>query len=884
MRRSDQVRRVLSAIVAITLVALVSPAASAAAAPSLEVYPPEAPVLGSRLATVFAFVTNYGDEDATGASLTIAIPTGLTFDSAAANVPVSCSGSAPVSCEIGTLPSGVEAGVWIRLLAADTAAPRTIGGTVSLAADQLASALTAPYQITVLPSPPPYRLVDLGSLGTGATTPTDLSDSGRSTGNSLVGSDPHAFRVTRNGGMTDLGTPGAARSLGVAIADDGTVVGSLQLPLGAFIAPAGQPAVPLPGLGGGSVIASDISPNGQVAGSGTLPTGSFRAFRHVNGTTETLPTLGGAGGIGELIGDNGDVLGRSQDPAGISRPTRWSGSTPSAMATPCRAFDLRAVSDSGRFVAGSVCSTDAPDEEESSAAVWDGTSVRTLTGDCGAVAVDVNDAGVVAYNTNRPCTMYGSSVAHRVSGATDLPLFGLSELDPVVAYEPRSSFAVAVDDEGSVVGWYETASAEERAFLFTRGVTFDLAEIVTGGVPAGFELGRPVDINDEGEILLAGRAGGIPRALLLTTRPAGPADGDPPSISITSPSPDQQVSLGAPLIADFGCTDPGSGIASCVAEVGGLPVADGQPIDTSSGGSGTMTVSALDNVGNGETASVRFEVLAGSTSETVTGDGGPVSVTTDPSGVGASVEVPIQTGVTFPLADGEQRAVALELLSSVGPSPDGYAFLGREVVVDLGGVTAPASNPIVLTFVIDGSLSPDPDTISILRTIDDDSTDVAAPCVGPIAADPDPCFTAAFAGTPDGDVVVTVRTTHASTWAPIVRSPFSFSGFFQPVDNGVVNVAKAGSAIPVRFSLGGDQGRNIFARGFPKVVSRPAGGLPTDVIEQTVAASESALLYDGATGRYTYIWKTSKAMAGGTWELVMKFADGQTRSAMFRLR
>jgi Domain of unknown function (DUF4082) len=40
---------------------------------------------------------------------------------------------------------------------------------------------------------------------------------------------------------------------------------------------------------------------------------------------------------------------------------------------------------------------------------------------------------------------------------------------------------------------------------------------------------------------------------------------------------------------------------------------------------------------------------------------------------------------------------------------------------------------------------------------------------------------------------------------------YNFSGFFQPVNNmPTLNVAKAGSAIPVKFSLGGDQGLDIF--------------------------------------------------------------------------
>ena len=42
---------------------------------------------------------------------------------------------------------------------------------------------------------------------------------------------------------------------------------------------------------------------------------------------------------------------------------------------------------------------------------------------------------------------------------------------------------------------------------------------------------------------------------------------------------------------------------------------------------------------------------------------------------------------------------------------------------------------------------------------------------------------------------------------------FAFSGFFQPVDNlQVVNVANAGRSIPVKFSLGGNQGLNVLRR------------------------------------------------------------------------
>ena len=46
---------------------------------------------------------------------------------------------------------------------------------------------------------------------------------------------------------------------------------------------------------------------------------------------------------------------------------------------------------------------------------------------------------------------------------------------------------------------------------------------------------------------------------------------------------------------------------------------------------------------------------------------------------------------------------------------------------------------------------------------------------------------------------------------------YNFAGFFQPVDNlPTFNSVKAGQSIPVKFSLSGDQGLNIFAAGYPK--------------------------------------------------------------------
>ncbi len=115
---------------------------------------------------------------------------------------------------------------------------------------------------------------------------------------------------------------------------------------------------------------------------------------------------------------------------------------------------------------------------------------------------------------------------------------------------------------------------------------------------------------------------------------------------------------------------------------------------------------------------------------------------------------------------------------------------------------------------------------------------------------------------------------------------YNFAGFFQPVDNlPALNVVNAGRAIPVKFSLGGNKGLNIFAAGYPQSVQIACGnGAAADDIEQTVTAGSSSLAYDPLTDQYTYVWKTDKAWTGTCRQLVVKFVDGTSHLANFRFK
>ena len=104
---------------------------------------------------------------------------------------------------------------------------------------------------------------------------------------------------------------------------------------------------------------------------------------------------------------------------------------------------------------------------------------------------------------------------------------------------------------------------------------------------------------------------------------------------------------------------------------------------------------------------------------------------------------------------------------------------------------------------------------------------------------------------------------------------YSFTGFFQPVDNPpTLNEMNAGRAIPVKF-----------AAGYPASVAIACStSLPVDAIEETVTAGSSTLTYDPAKDQYQYVWKTSNAWGNSCRQLIIRLNDGTDHRANFRFK
>lgn len=90
---------------------------------------------------------------------------------------------------------------------------------------------------------------------------------------------------------------------------------------------------------------------------------------------------------------------------------------------------------------------------------------------------------------------------------------------------------------------------------------------------------------------VAGRAGICP-----------PTDSTPPTITITSPGATSYL-LNQQVPAEYACTDAESGVASCTG-----PVPSGLPIDTSTVGPHSFTVTAADNAGNTAAQTAEYTV------------------------------------------------------------------------------------------------------------------------------------------------------------------------------------------------------------------------------------------------------------------------------------
>ena len=109
---------------------------------------------------------------------------------------------------------------------------------------------------------------------------------------------------------------------------------------------------------------------------------------------------------------------------------------------------------------------------------------------------------------------------------------------------------------------------------------------------------------------------------------------------------------------------------------------------------------------------------------------------------------------------------------------------------------------------------------------------------------------------------------------------YAFAGFFAPIDNGPLNSARAGQAIPAKWRLTDGLGTPIpDATSFAGLFSYPINclDLQGDVVDsvEEYAAGDSGLQYNG-DGYWQFNWKTPKSYAGTCRAMYVVFDSGAT--------
>ena len=116
---------------------------------------------------------------------------------------------------------------------------------------------------------------------------------------------------------------------------------------------------------------------------------------------------------------------------------------------------------------------------------------------------------------------------------------------------------------------------------------------------------------------------------------------------------------------------------------------------------------------------------------------------------------------------------------------------------------------------------------------------------------------------------------------------YTFTGFTAPVDNGIVNIAKAGSAIPLKFRVTDANSAPVTGLTAPPVAvtskGAPCGSDPGDAIEEYAAGNSG--LQNLGNGYYQFNWKTPKAYKGQCRTVTVSLGDGnETHTAQFSFR
>ena len=353
-----------------------------------------------------------------------------------------------------------------------------------------------------------------------------------------------------------------------------------------------------------------------------------------------------------------------------------------------------------------------------------------------------------------------------------------------------------------------------------------------------------------------------------------------PTVTVDSPLNGGVYARGEAVVADYSCADEtgGSGLASCAG-----PVADGGPVDTSTLGEHSFVVRAKDNAGNEGSATATYTVV----------DRTPPTIALTTPAAGAVYGLGEQVGAGYSCADEAGGSGIATCAGSVadGAPVDTSSVGEKTFTVNAADVAGnPASTSVKYT-VVDRTppsvaLSAPADgavyvlgqrVLAAYSCADQAGGSGVATCEGP-GADGAAIDTSTV-GAHSFEVRTTDNAGNPGSRTVSYSVVYDFDGFFWPVKNlPSSNRWKAGTPVPVRFSLGGYRGARPEAAGYPQ--STRCGGGDGEQVARA-AKKKPVFEYARRSGRYTLLWKTEKRWAGQCRVFVLKLDDGSVHTARF---
>ena len=114
---------------------------------------------------------------------------------------------------------------------------------------------------------------------------------------------------------------------------------------------------------------------------------------------------------------------------------------------------------------------------------------------------------------------------------------------------------------------------------------------------------------------------------------------------------------------------------------------------------------------------------------------------------------------------------------------------------------------------------------------------------------------------------------------------YKFSGFFAPVDNPpTVNTVKAGSTVPLKWSLNGVTATSTLVSVQWKAIDCGALTGTEDPVAESTTTGGTTFRYDATAGQFIYNLATEAGWAGACKQAVVTLDDGSTHAANFKFK